>query len=86
MIERCGDIGMVEMIVSEILTRAIYPNCYFPELKQYGFVDADLDQVFYFDENSNQYLKYKSVEESKHEYVMLIDLKAELLEVQHERI
>ena len=28
---RCGGIGVAQLIVSQVLTRAIMPNCYFPE-------------------------------------------------------
>ena len=78
---RCGGIGVAQLIVSQVLTRAIMPNCYFPEKKSYGYVSAEDGQVFYFDEDQKQFLFYKNLDESSDEFVLLVDLKIALFEV-----
>ena len=67
-----------ELVVSQILTNASCPNCYFPDKKVYGFVAAEEDQIYFFHEDSNQYLNCLDASESLGEHVLLVDLKVEL--------
>ena len=81
LIQRVGGHGLAELIISQILTNASCPNCYFPDKKVYGFVAAEEDQIYFFDEDSNQYLNCLDASESLGEHVLLVDLKAELFGV-----
>ena len=81
LIQKVGGHGIAELIVSQILTHAVCPNCYFPDRKVYGFMDADEGQIYFFDEESRQFLNAQEASEPLGEHVLLIDLKAELLEV-----
>ena len=36
LIQKVGGVGMAEMILSEALTSAVLPNCYFHDIKLYG--------------------------------------------------
>lgn len=78
LIQKCGGQGMAELILSCCMTKAIGPHCYMPEYKVYGAILDDC--LYYFNEESNQYLKFGSLEESKGQYFLLTDLKAELAE------
>ena len=78
LIQRVGGHGLAERIISQILTNASCPNCYFPDKKVYGFVAAEEDQIYFFDEDSKQYLNCLDASESLGEHVLLVDLKAEL--------
>lgn len=76
LINLCGGIGMVELILSQALTKAVCPNCYFPEKKVYGFADGE--QIYFFDEESCQFFNVKDANEPLGNYVLLIDLKVEM--------
>lgn len=76
LINRCGGIGMVELILSRALTRAACSNCYFPEKKVYGFADGE--HIYFFDEESSQFFNAKDANEPLGDYVLFIDLKVEM--------
>ena len=65
LIERVGGIGMAEIIVSLVMTRSIMPNCYLPELKQYGHACSWSNALFVFDETKNQFLPYMPLDEAE---------------------
>lgn len=81
LIQKVGGHGIAELIVSQVLTHAICPNCYFPDQKVYGFVDAEEGQIYFFDEESRQFLNTQEASGPLGEYVLLVDIKAELFEV-----
>ena len=78
LIQKVGGRGVAELVISQILTNASCSNCYFPDRKVYGVGDAEEDQIYFFDEDSNQYLNCLDASESLGEHVLLVDLKAEL--------
>ena len=82
LIQKVGGQGIAEIIVSQVMTNACFPNCYFPDKKVYGYADAEGHQVYFFDEESNQYLNCQDASESFGECVLLIDLKVELLDME----
>ncbi len=76
LIQKVGGQGIAEIILSQAITSAILPNCYFADLKAYGHVDEQDDVAYVFCEESKQYLAYKPA--TKTQYVLLRDLKREM--------
>ena len=78
LIQRVGGHGLADHDIRQVLK---YDGCgkfYFPDKKVYGFVAAEEDQIYFFDEDSNQYLNCLDASESLGEHVLLVDLKDEL--------
>lgn len=73
LIEQVGGQGMAEIIVSLSMTSAVLPNCYFPNLKQYGHACDSTKAVFIFDEEQGQFLPYMPLD-TEPQFVMLKDL------------
>ncbi|RLL17989.1 hypothetical protein [Acinetobacter chengduensis] len=86
LIQKVGGVGMAEMILSEALTSAVLPNCYFHDIKLYGHVSDHDDVAYVFCEDTKQYLAYKPAKDACGEYVLLVDLKAELVGVTNDQL
>ena len=77
-VELVGGIGMAEMILSQALTSAVLPNCYFHDIKLYGHVSDQDDAAYVFCEDTKQYLAYKPVKDAHGQYVLLKVLKRDV--------
>ena len=78
LIQKVGDMGMAEIIISLVMTKAVMPNCYLPELKAYGHACNWSNALFVFDEHENQFLPYMPLDEAGDQYVRLDELKQEM--------
>lgn len=76
LIQRVGGQGMAEIVISKVCTTAVDSNCYLPDFKAYGFASGDA--LYWYDEETGQYIQYAPAGYADELIVMLKDLAEEL--------